>query len=234
MQYLTIKAAIEEQIAGGALTPNQKLPSERQLAESFSTTRITLREALGQLEKEGKIYRQDRRGWYISTPALYFDPTSPLDFEQIAQRQARKAHSELLSAETVLADRHATQLLSLPAFSSMHKLTFLRYLNNIPLAFDTIYINAALCKDLLKEDLLIPLQLLYVERFKIVPVQVSFQISANTLTGAKAQRLLASEGALGIKIEKTRLTQEGKAIDASITYWRNNAIHIGTEHPIKK
>ncbi len=70
MQYVKIKDAIVEQIDAGMLMPRQKLPAERKLAESFDTTRVTLREALSLLEAEGKIYREDRRGWFIS-PRLY-------------------------------------------------------------------------------------------------------------------------------------------------------------------
>ncbi|MGU2438559.1 GntR family transcriptional regulator, partial [Pseudomonas aeruginosa] len=45
-----IYQSLREQIERGLLARGSKLPSERQLSELFSTTRITLREALGQLE----------------------------------------------------------------------------------------------------------------------------------------------------------------------------------------
>lgn len=54
MQYVKIKDVIVEQIESGQLAPRQKLPSERKLAESFDTTRVTLREALSLLEAEGR------------------------------------------------------------------------------------------------------------------------------------------------------------------------------------
>jgi len=62
VQYVKIKDTIVEQIEAGMLASRQKLPSERKLADSFSTTRVTLREALSLLEAEGRIYREDRRG----------------------------------------------------------------------------------------------------------------------------------------------------------------------------
>ncbi len=51
MQYVKIKDSIVEQIEAGMLSPRQKLPAERKLAESFDTTRVTLREALSLLGK---------------------------------------------------------------------------------------------------------------------------------------------------------------------------------------
>ncbi|MFA0349710.1 GntR family transcriptional regulator, partial [Vibrio sp. 10N.222.55.C6] len=41
-----IKASIREQLQSGIFTEGQKLPSERELSELFSTTRITLKDAL--------------------------------------------------------------------------------------------------------------------------------------------------------------------------------------------
>lgn len=73
MQYIKIKESIVEQIESGQLLPGQKLPSERILAESFATTRVTLREALSLLEAEGVVYREDRRGWFISPEPLRYD-----------------------------------------------------------------------------------------------------------------------------------------------------------------
>ena len=61
---------LNARIALGEFSADGKLPSERALSEQFSTTRITLQEALGQLEAQGVIYRQVRRGWFISPPPL--------------------------------------------------------------------------------------------------------------------------------------------------------------------
>lgn len=90
MQYVKIKDTIVEQIDAGMLMPRQKLPAERKLAESFDTTRVTLREALSLLEAEGKIYREDRRGWFISPAPLRYDPTQTLNFTNMALAQNRQ------------------------------------------------------------------------------------------------------------------------------------------------
>ena len=66
-----IYQSLREQIERGLLARGSKLPSERQLSELFSTTRITLREALGQLEDQGLIYREERRGRLTFTARAY-------------------------------------------------------------------------------------------------------------------------------------------------------------------
>ena len=66
----SIGLALQEQIDHGLLPPASKLPAERKLSELFGTTRITVREALLQLEAQGQIYREERRGWFVSPPRL--------------------------------------------------------------------------------------------------------------------------------------------------------------------
>ena len=110
MQYVKIKDVIVEQIESGMLSPRQKLPAERKLAESFDTTRVTLREALSSLEAEGRIYREDRRGWFISPEPLRYDPTQTLNFTNMALSQNRQPKTELIAAKGILATKQATRI----------------------------------------------------------------------------------------------------------------------------
>ena len=63
-QYLQIQAQLTGEIVQGRA--DAKLASERELAARFDCTRVTLREALQQLEAEGLIYRENRRGWFVT------------------------------------------------------------------------------------------------------------------------------------------------------------------------
>ncbi|WP_156504394.1 GntR family transcriptional regulator, partial [Oleiphilus sp. HI0066] len=70
-----IKETLTENIMRWRGEGEMKLPSERYLSEQHSTTRVTIREALKLLETEGLIYRENRRGWFISPPKLRYDPS---------------------------------------------------------------------------------------------------------------------------------------------------------------
>ncbi|KAB2823697.1 GntR family transcriptional regulator [Aliivibrio finisterrensis] len=117
MQYLMIKDAIEEQIESGMLKSGHKLPSERVLAESFSTTRITLREALNHLALSGKVYKEERRGWFVSTDTLSFNPVTDTDFAKVCQKQKWHYAVSSISAQRVLAPKEIAETLQLPPFS---------------------------------------------------------------------------------------------------------------------
>ncbi len=65
-----IGQVLQEQLDHGLLAPGSKLPAERKLSELFGTTRITVREALLQLEPRGRFIARSvgagscrRRAW---------------------------------------------------------------------------------------------------------------------------------------------------------------------------
>jgi GntR family transcriptional repressor for pyruvate dehydrogenase complex len=57
----TVSKQIRQAIFSGRIAPGHKLPSEREMAEQFATSRVALREALRSLEQEGLIHI--RRGF---------------------------------------------------------------------------------------------------------------------------------------------------------------------------
>ncbi len=97
--------ALIEQIDSGLLSAGGKLPAERKLSELFDTTRITLREALGQLEAQGLIYREERRGWFVSPPRLLYNPLVRSHYHAMVEGQGRVPATEVLSARQVPAQR---------------------------------------------------------------------------------------------------------------------------------
>src|SRR3954468_17593027 len=52
------------------LKPHDQLPTERELAESFGVTRLTVRRALDQLGYEGRVYRTQGAGTFVSEPRI--------------------------------------------------------------------------------------------------------------------------------------------------------------------
>ncbi len=226
MQYVKIKDAIVEQIEAGMLSPRQKLPAERKLAESFDTTRVTLREALSLLEAEGRIYREDRRGWFISPLPLRYDPGQALSFLDMAQMQNRLAKTEVLNASTCLADKQATRLLALPAFSDVFCINRVRYLEDRPVVLVTNYVQSKLTPDLLAHDLTQSLNQLLCNQYGLKQKQVRYRIATSTLLGSIAQALRATSGTPAMVIERVHFDSTGSIIDAAIEYWRHDAISI--------
>lgn len=56
--YLRIKQDILRRISSGAYSAGDRLPSERELSEIYQTSRVTVRAAIEELIKEGRVIRR--------------------------------------------------------------------------------------------------------------------------------------------------------------------------------
>ncbi|MGR5236430.1 phosphonate utilization transcriptional regulator PhnR [Vibrio alfacsensis] len=226
MQYVKIKDSIVEQIEAGMLCPRQKLPAERKLAESFDTTRVTLREALSLLEAEGRIYREDRRGWFISPEPLCYDPTLTVNFSTMAQAQNRIPKTQLLTAKSTLANKQAARLLGLQPFSDIYCIDRVRYLDDRPVAYVTSYIRPDIFPNLLDFDFSDSLTDVYREHFSVRYQKTRYRIVTSTLMGEMAQALRTTSGTPAMVIERINYDQNGAQVSCDIEYWRHDAISI--------
>lgn len=233
VQYIKIKEAILEQIDSGVLKPRQKLPAERAFAELFETTRVTLREALALLEAEGKIYREDRRGWFISPMPLRYDPNCSLNFQLVATLQSRQPSTTIISVKKSLATKQASRLLELPPFSNVFCLDRLRCLEERPVAFVKKQINPLLFPTLLECDLSGSITDTYRNKYDVILKKSRYRICSTSLTGDIASTLRATAGTPAMLIERTNYDQHGEIIDCDIEYWRHDSICIESEMDLK-
>lgn len=67
-RYVEIASALEQQIEN--MSPNSLLPTEQQLAKHFSVSRVTIRRALGLLDRSGRVTRLRGRGTIVNPPKI--------------------------------------------------------------------------------------------------------------------------------------------------------------------
>lgn len=226
MQYLKIKKEILLQIDSGAFISGHKLMSERQLAEAFNTTRVTLREALSLLESEGKVYREDRRGWFISPEPLRYDPTNTTNFHNLAIAQQRCPRTELLSAEIVPADAYIAQLLNIEPLTDVIRIHRRRYLDERPVVLVTHFVLPDRLPNLLKHDLSASLTDIYQQHYGTLYQQTNYRIRSSSLIAETAAALRATSGCAAMYIERVNYDQHGQLLDCDLEYWRHDAVSI--------
>ena len=68
--YLQLKNQLLDDISAGVYTKGQRIPTENELAQTFSVSRITVRKALKELERELLWPITPCGGTFSITPAL--------------------------------------------------------------------------------------------------------------------------------------------------------------------
>ena len=76
--YLDLRAALDS----GEWRPGDQLPPERELAERYGCSLITVRRALSDLAREERLQRTRGRGTVVTLPKIVRDLSSTLSFAQ--------------------------------------------------------------------------------------------------------------------------------------------------------
>ena len=222
----TICHALQEQIEHGLLPPGSKLPAERKLSEVFDTTRITLREALVQLEAMGLVYREERRGWFISPPRLAYDLIRRSHFHAMVSAQGRVAQTQVLSARLQPASAMICAMLELPALSSVIQICRARRIDQRLVLYVEHYLKPEFFPGILDFDMEQSLTELYARQYDLRYGQVRFEMVPTALHAEAAAALKVSVGSPGLRIARINYDQQGRLIDCDLEYWRHDAIHV--------
>ena len=67
--YYQLETILRKKITAGDFSPDIPLPSEDALAEEYEVSRITVRQALSALERDGLVIRQRGKGTFVSEKA---------------------------------------------------------------------------------------------------------------------------------------------------------------------
>ena len=97
--YMQIKENIQHKIEEGVYADGDKLPSERELCEIFSVSRIPVRKALELLESEGLIHSFQGKGSFVKAPRLRSNLVHIQTFAETLAQQGYNGHTEIAGFE---------------------------------------------------------------------------------------------------------------------------------------
>lgn len=225
-QLGSIKSTLRDQICSGVMNQRQKLPSERELSELFETTRITIKDALVSLETEGLIYREERRGWFVSPERVRYNPLSRCHFHQMIAEQNRIAETRVLNVRSVLATQEYARALQITRMTPVHIIERLRFIDGRAVLFVENCLIAGLFADILAENLAGSLTGLYARKYGYCTQRSRFDVvpTAAPLHVARALNLAAGQPVL--KICRVNYNQHGQIMDCEFEYWRPDSVVI--------
>jgi GntR family transcriptional regulator len=151
--YRQLREAIQRVLQGGGWSDDRPLPSERELSESLSISRATVRQAIHELELEGWLVRRQGRGTFPS-PAKVEQPLKLITgFSENMRQAGMNPTSRLISARLEPASPKVTAALRLSRGGVVAVITRLRLGDGQPLMLERAHVNYALTPGLLEHDL---------------------------------------------------------------------------------
>lgn len=224
--YLQIRDHFASLIENSELLPGKKLPPERELRDRFQTTRVTARQALMQLEAEGLIYRENRRGWFVSPPRIIYDPTANVSFTESVIAQGRTPGSTVLTKEQISASSWEMRHMGVEIGDPIFLIRRLRSIDGRAVLLEHLHINAKRCPGLLDLPLDGSLTELMAEHYGIVEHRPSINMRPTALAGSQAEALGVATGTPSLYLSRAILDQFGQVVELDQEFWRHDAIDI--------
>lgn len=140
-KYFQVKNDILELIDG--LEPGAGVPTERELAERFGTSRTTVRQAIAELVVDGRLERTQGRGTFVAQPKL-MQVRQLTSFSQDLEDEGRRPGSVLRDISERTADREMAEHLRIPVGASYWRIERIRTTAEQPIAHEIAHITGPL------------------------------------------------------------------------------------------
>lgn len=151
-RYQQLKDFIIEQISTGELQPSDRVPSENELVESKSVSRMTANRALRELNDEGYVDRVAGKGTFVSD---YRSRSHLVEVQNIADEIARRGHmhsSRVLRQSLQHARGEIAGALHVEQGTEVFHLLLVHCENSTPIQVEDRYVLASFAPDCLTQD----------------------------------------------------------------------------------
>lgn len=193
------------------------------MMSSFGVSRITIRQALGDLQKEGLIFKIMGKGSFVAKPKAFQSLSRLQGFGEAMAPAGYETCSRLLSAREIEASAVVAQRFSLKPESTVFEIQRLRYLNREPISVDVSYFPLDIGQRLIQEDLATRDIFVILENdYGLNLTHADLQIEAICADEFLARQLGIAEGAPLLRME--RMTHAGETpVDFEYLYYRGDA-----------
>lgn len=220
--YSQIKELVREKIEDGVWPPGTLIPSEREFCEQFSISRMTVRQALGELVSEGLVTREKGKGTFVAQPRLRQRLTRVTGFTEDMQARGKQPGAQVLRVEPVAAKPAAARALGILPQDEVLLVERLRLADGEPLALEASYLHFDDMTRLLGEPLSGSLYRLLGERFDITPRRAEQEIEASRATMREEELLHLERGAPVLRNRRTTYDAHGHAFEYAESVYRGD------------
>ena len=167
--YLQLKNKIKKEIRTGLLKPGDKIPSETQMQKEYGMSRVTVRNAMAELEVEGYIIKVQGKGSFVAQSDMLRLPIGVTSFSEDAKMQGIDLKSEILEVGlkkvTSEIDKECFRLKDGDFIMCVKRI---RCANNVPIDIEENHFDSRF-SGLEQEDLSKSLYDILINKYHVVP-----------------------------------------------------------------
>lgn len=224
----TTRDAIVDLIDSGRYLAGERLPAERELAETLRVSRTTLREALAQLERTGYVSRRPGRGGgtFVSKPKVDRDLTSLVGLPDHLRRQGHTSSAQVLSSRLMASDASTAAALEVDEGALVYEIIRLRLSDGEPLSLERSRFPADMFAGLLERPLGGSLYAILREEYGVPPQRARESIEPVAAGASEAETLGVQPGEPMLSVHRITFDDSGRPIEAGHDLFRGDRTRV--------
>ena len=223
--YQQLQRALRHAIENRVLGPDDALPPERDLANEFKVSRITVRKAIDGLVSEGLLIRRQGSGTFVST-RVEKNFSKLTSFSEDMRARGRTPRSTWLKRSIgSVTPEEALALRSSPG-TPVYRFHRIRFADESPMCVEyaTVLASCLPSLDAVESSLYEAL-----ERSGNRPARALQRLRAVLFTTEQAELLHAKERDAGLLVERLGFLKDGRAVEFTQSYFRGDTYDFVAE-----
>ncbi|WP_020579591.1 GntR family transcriptional regulator [Actinopolymorpha alba] len=222
-KHLQLRQILEAMITG-ELRPDAPIPSERELMAAHHVSRMTVREAIGQLVTEGRLYRVRGKGTFVAAPRV----DSMLELTSFTEDMRRRGHAPstvVLRSVELVPPVAIRQALELTASQTAYRIERLRIADGIPMALENGWYAAEPAPGLLDRDLGGSLYSILARSYGVV-IDGAKQTLRSEIADAQTARILGVAAGSPLLVLDRTSTASGRPVEQITSWYRGDRYQV--------
>ena len=211
--YYQLKTILREEIENEKWNVDEKIPTEKELADLYHISITTARQALNALAIEGVLVRQQGKGTFVANKKINVGPTELTSFTEEMAKRGMKANSKVLHIGTSKADKRISRILKIPYGSNVTFIQRLRFADDEPIGIQNCYIPKDFVPNLKESDVFGSLYELLENKYQLKIANAIEKHSSILLEKHISNLLHLNYPAAGFMVERTVFLSNGKPIE---------------------
>ncbi|MDP2619730.1 MAG: GntR family transcriptional regulator [Hyphomicrobiales bacterium] len=228
--YLQLVEALERRIHSAEISHGNMLPSEALLVEQYKVSRITVRQALSNLEDRGLIYRRQGKGTFVRAPQVKqkLNREAKTIIEALRER-GHEPDVKVLALEQLLPPAHVSELLG-TADQQVTRLRRSYSVDGAPIALVDLFLPLAMsgvAHVLARDDHLKETSYSVFEEEMHIPIkEVKHIIHTRALTPDVAAALNMQPDEMCLTLDRITYSTTGNVLELMTFYYATDSFHF--------
>jgi GntR family transcriptional regulator len=219
--YYQVQEILDEKISLGQWEEGFQLPTEKELARLFNVSTITVKRAVQELVKQGKLYRVRGKGTFVSKKVK---EKNIFDAVTFGGKEGAMSPHKLIYSSVEPADDMIANKLKITKGDQVISMMRLKYEDDVPAAIEYSYLVYDLCKNF--SPLSTEKDLIYnvVQQSGVQLDKVKINFSSIVAGAYEADVLNIKKGAPLFVIERVTYTNEKIPVEYSKFVLRHDKV----------